>query len=111
MQRRPNQPWTRTLGLAPGTRRHAWAVLLVLALAFATLGHVTHAHAADSQSAVTHCAFCPTFERGSAPPPAGIDVAVARPAPVAVATRPYTPVVLADVRPACQPRAPPFLQA
>ena len=110
MPRRPNHPWTRTHGLAPGPRRRAWAVLLVLAMAFATLGHVTHGHKADTQSAFTHCAFCATFERGSAPPPADTAVAAPRPAAVAEAARPDT-VARTVFRPSCQPRAPPFLQA
>lgn len=111
MQRRPNQSWTRTLGLVPGARRHAWAALLVLAVAFAALGHVTHGHAADAPSTVAQCAFCPTFERGAAPPPTGVVTAAPVPAPVAVAARPDAPVTLAAVQPSSQPRAPPSLQA
>lgn len=86
-------------------------MLLVLAVAFATLGHVTHGHKSDAHSAFTHCAFCPTFERGSAPPPADAVVAAPRQPPVTSTARPDTPVARADVRPSSQPRAPPFLQA
>ncbi len=112
MRRMQNQPPLRALGLVPGAYRRAWSVLLVLALALASVLHVAHSHDADAPSAYKqHCSFCSTFDRGGAPPPASPAVLPAASVPAFVAAVPQAPVIRAQSRSALQPRAPPFLQA
>ncbi len=111
MQGKQIQRWLPTLGLAPGARRRAWAVLLVLAVAFAAFGHVAHSHEADALATYQPCSFCTTFDRGGAPPPA-VQVALPDvPTPAPAVPPSAAPQAQADLHLACRPRAPPFLQA
>jgi hypothetical protein len=111
MQGKQIQSWLPTLGLAPGARRRAWAALLVLAVAFASFGHVAHSHEADAPGTYQLCSFCTTFDRGGAPPPA-VHVALSDvPTPVPAVPPPAAPQAKAELHLACRPRAPPVLQA
>lgn len=111
MQGKPIQSWLPTLGLVPGARRRAWAALLVLAVAFASFGHVAHSHEADASATYQPCSFCTTFDRGGAPPPA-VHVALSDvPTLVQAVPPPPAPQAEADLHLACRPRAPPVLQA
>jgi len=111
MQRTHIQVWLPTLGLAPGARRRAWAALLVLAVAFASFGHVAHSHPADAPATYQPCSFCTTFDRGGAPPPA-VQVALSVvPTAAPAVPPPAAPQAKADLHSDCRPRAPPFLQA
>jgi len=111
MQGKQIQSWLPTLGLAPGARRRAWAVLLVLAVAFASFGHVAHSHEADAPATYQPCSFCTTFDRGGAPPPAPQAALSDAPTPAPAVPPPAAPPARADLHVACRPRAPPFLQA
>jgi len=107
-----SQPSLQALGLVPGARRRAWSALLILALAFASFMHVAHSHEADAPSIYKqHCTYCSTFDRGSAPPPASLAALPAAPVPSFVVAAPPQPLIRAELRTACQPRAPPFFQA
>jgi hypothetical protein len=102
----------QALGLLPGARRRSWSVLLVLALLLASFMHVAHSHDADAPSNNTqHCSFCSTFDRGGAPPPVTQVVLPVGPAPIFLVAPPPSPAARGALRSACQPRAPPFLQA
>jgi hypothetical protein len=108
-----SQSSLQALGLLPGARRRSWSVLLVLALALASFMHVAHSHDADAPANYKQlCTFCSTFDRGGAPPPVTQVVLPVGPAPVFLVAPPPSPAAAQGaLRPACQPRAPPFLQA
>jgi hypothetical protein len=98
--------WTRA------ARRRAWALLVVLAVAFAALGHFAHAHDADaSPAAYKACSYCKTSDRAGAPPPvpsllvAAVALVVALPLPGRAAPAPGR-----NARTPCSPRAPPRLR-
>ena len=112
MQGIHSQPPLQALGLLPGARRRAWSVLVVLALALASFMHVAHSHDADAPSIYKHhCTFCSTIDRGGAPPPAPLVVLPVGPAPIFVVAPLPAPQARVELRSACRPRAPPFLQA
>jgi len=89
-------------------RHRALAWILALAIALASLGHATHSHAkADAPAKSPACAYCSTFERGHAPPPAvpaavvvvaGEQVASVVPAILALESRHHLPPARAPPR-------------
>jgi hypothetical protein len=87
-------------------------VLLALALLLASFMHVAHSHDADAPSNYKqHCTYCNAFDRGGAPPPVTPVVLPVGPAPIFLVAPPPSPTARGPLRSACQPRAPPFLQA
>jgi len=111
MQGLQNQPSLQTMARNSAVRR-VWSGLLVLAIALASFLHVAHSHDADAPSIYKHhCAYCSTFDRGGAPPPASFATLPAQPSPSLVVTAPQEPVTRAELHSAGQPRAPPFFQA
>jgi len=111
MQVFQNQPSLPTMARNSAVRR-VWSGLLVLAIALASFLHVAHSHDADAPSIYKHhCAYCSTFDRGGAPPPASFAMLPVQPAPSVIVAAPQEPFTCAELRSAGQPRAPPFLQA
>lgn len=83
-------------------RHRALAWILALAIALASLGHAAHSHAkADAPAKSPACAYCTTFERGHAPPPAVPAVVVV------VAGEQVAGVVRAILEPQARHRLPP----
>ncbi len=105
------QRWRAGPGRSRPARGRAWAVLLSVAIALASVMHVAHTHEAEVPASYKFCSFCVTFDRGGAPPPA-IKATVEPVAPVARAIVVDEAVPQGRVvRPPCHPRAPPALQA
>jgi hypothetical protein len=105
------QRWIPRLGFMPVAQRlHLLVAALTLSVALASFMHVAHSHEAEGTGAAKLCQFCSSFDRGTAPPPAGPaasptaradspPAAAASPAPIPSITGPY------------EARAPPHAQA
>lgn len=105
------QRWVPRLGFMPVARRlRVLVAALTLSVALASFMHVAHSHEAEGTGAAKPCQFCSSFDRGTAPPPAGL-----APSPTARVHSPpaeaASPAPILSITGSYEARAPPHAQA